>query len=188
MVDYAMDAFRIGLKVSVDGEPCSIIDSQFEKPGKGQAFTRIKLRNLRTQRVWERTYKSGDRLPSADVVEEKMQYLYHDKDLWYFMRLDGSFEQLAASFEAIGNSGQWLQGEEKCQVILWNGQILSVEPPTTVQLAVIDTDPGVRGDTVSNATKPATVQGGAVVRAPLFIEIGDVLKIDTRSGTYLSRT
>lgn len=171
----------------LDGEPCSILENEYVKPGKGQAFSRVKMRNLRNGRVWERTFKSGEKLEGADVMEVDMEYLYTDGEFWHFMATDGSFEQHGATKEAVGDSMDWLKEQEKYEITLWDGAILTVTPPNFVELDVTDTDPGLKGDTAQGGSKPATLQSGATVRVPLFIEIGEKLRIDTRTGEYVSR-
>jgi elongation factor P len=186
MATYSTNEFRGGLKIMLDGDPCSIIENEFVKPGKGQAFNRVKIRNLKTGRVMERTFKSGDTVEGADVVDTALQYLYSDGEFWHFMD-PNSYEQLAADATAVGEAAKWLKEQELCEVTLWNGVPLAVTPPNFVVLTVTDTDPGVRGDTSGGGGKPATLETGAVVRVPLFIEIGDALRIDTRTGEYVSR-
>ena len=186
MASYSTNEFRSGLKVMLDGDPCSIIENEFVKPGKGQAFNRVKLRNLNSGKVVERTFKSGDSLESADVMETDMQYLYSDGEFWHFMDQQ-TFEQKAADAKAIGDSAKWLKEEDVCTITLYNGEPLSVSPPNFVELEVTETDPGLKGDTATGGAKPATLSTGAVVKVPLFVNIGDVLKIDTRTGEYVSR-
>ncbi len=186
MASYNTSEFRSGLKVMLDNDPCSIVENEFVKPGKGQAFSRVKIRNLKTGRMLERTFKSGDSLEAADVVDVDMQYLYNDGEFWHFMNSE-SFEQLAVVQDSIGDIGKWLKEQNECIVTLWNNQILCVTPPNFVILKVVDTDPGVRGDTSGGGGKPATLETGAVVRVPLFVEIGELLKVDTRNGEYVSR-
>ena len=186
MATYSTNEFRSGLKITLDGDPCSIIENEFVKPGKGQAFNRVKIRNLKTGRVLERTYKSGESVEAADVVDTDMQYLYSDGEFWHFMVPD-SFEQYAAGETAVGEAAKWLKEQDTCTVTLWNNEPLSVMPPNFVELKIVETDPGVRGDTATGGTKPATLETGAVVKVPLFIEEGEVLKIDTRTGEYVSR-
>ncbi|MDN5872566.1 MAG: elongation factor P [Nitrococcus sp.] len=186
MANYTTSQFKAGLKILLDADPYAIVENEFVKPGKGQAFNRVKVRNLRSGRVVERTFKSGDSVEAADVLETEMQYLYADGEFWHFMKPD-SFEQYAASTAVIGDSAKWLKEQDLCKVTLWNNEPLSVEPPAHVSLAVIETDPGVRGDTSGGGGKPATLETGAVVQVPLFIEQGELLRIDTRSGTYISR-
>ncbi|MCT7360382.1 MAG: elongation factor P [Thalassobium sp.] len=187
MANYSTNEFKSGLKVMFDGEPCSILDNDYVKPGKGQAFNRVKLRNLRNGRVVEKTFKSGDSLEGADVMELDMEYLYNDGEFWHFMATDGSFEQHAASQEALGDTVKWLKEQEIYTITLFNGAVLTVAPPNFVELEVVETDPGLKGDTAQGGNKPATLTTGAVVKVPLFINIGDKLRIDTRSGDYVSR-
>ncbi|NWO07988.1 elongation factor P [Marinobacter sp.] len=187
MASYSTNEFRGGLKVLLDGDPCIMLENEFVKPGKGQAFNRVKLRNLMTNRVWERTFKSGESLEAADVVELEMEYLYSDGEFWYFMMTDGSFEQYPASEKAVGDTVKWLKEQDKYTVTLYNDAPLSVTPPNFVELEVVDTDPGMKGDTAQGGSKPATLSTGAVVNVPLFITIGEVLKVDTRTGEYVSR-
>lgn len=187
MANYSTSEFKSGLKVLLDGEPCAIVENEFVKPGKGQAFNRVRLRNLRTGRMWERTFKSGESIPGADVVDLNMEYLYTDGEFWHFMKTDGSFEQLPADAKAVGDALEWLKEQEVYILTLWNDSPIAVSPPNFIVLEVTQTDPGIKGDTATGGTKPATLSTGAVVRVPLFISIGDVLKIDTRTGTYVSR-
>ena len=170
----------------IDGDPYTIVENEFVKPGKGQAFSRVKIRNLKSGRVIDRTYKSGETVEKADVMDTSMQYLYADGDFWHFMD-QNSFEQIAAGAAAVGDSQKWLKEQDVCVVTLWNGEPISVTPPNFVELKVTDTDPGVRGDTSGGGGKPATLETGAVVRVPLFIDIDEVIKVDTRSGEYVSR-
>ena len=187
MGNYSTSEFKSGLKVMLDGDPCSIVDNEFVKPGKGQAFSRVKLRNLSTGRVWDRTFKSGESLESADVMDRDMEYLYTDGEFWHFMMTDGSYEQHAADAKAVEGSLDWLKEQFVYVVTLYNGAVLSVSPPNFVELEVTETDPGLKGDTAQGGTKPATLSTGAVVRVPLFVNTGDVLKIDTRTGEYQNR-
>ncbi len=186
MATFSTNEFKSGLKLMLDNDPCSIIENEFVKPGKGQAFNRVKFRNLKTGRVLERTFKSGETLEGADVMEIDMEYLYNDGDYYHFMEPD-TYEQYAASINAVGDSVKWLKGQEKCMVTLWNNDPISVTPPNFVVLEVSETDPGLRGDTSGGGSKAATLETGAVVRVPLFINIGDLIKVDTRTGEYLSR-
>ncbi len=186
MGSVSTSEFRSGLKVLIEGDPCVIVENEFVKPGKGQAFNRVRLRNLKTGRIWERTYKSGETLETADVVDTEMQYLYSDGEFWHFM-VPASYEQYAADQNAVGDALKWLKEQDLCQVTLWNDSPLAVTPPNFVVLRVVETDPGVRGDTSGGGSKPATMETGAVVRVPLFVEEGDLLKVDTRTGEYVSR-
>lgn len=186
MATYSTNQFRAGLKVMLDGDPAAIIENEFVKPGKGQAFNRVKLRNLLTGRVLERTFKSGESIEGADVMEVDMQYLYGDGAFYHFMNPE-TYEQIAADAATVGDNAKWLKEADLCQVILWNGNAISVEPPNHVELRVTETDPGVRGDTSSGGGKPATLETGAVVRVPLFVETGELLRVDTRTGEYVAR-
>lgn len=187
MANYSTSEFKNGLKVLIDGEPCSITENEVVKPGKGQAFNRVKLRNLMNGRVWERTFKSGESVESADVMEVDMEYLYEDGEFWHFMKTDGSFEQVAADAAAITEAKDWLKEQDVYQMVLWNDNPISVMPPNFVELEVTETDPGLKGDTAQGGTKPATLSSGAVVKVPLFVNIGDVLRVDTRTGDYQNR-
>ncbi len=187
MASYSTNEFKAGLKVLLESEPCVILENEFVKPGKGQAFNRVRLRNLISNRVWERTFKSGESLEAADVLELDMEYLYTDGEFWHFMKTDGSYEQIAAPETAVADASQWLKEQESYQITLWNDVPISVTPPNFLDLEVVDTDPGLKGDTAQGGTKPATLSTGAVVKVPLFIEVGDVLKVDTRTGEYVSR-
>lgn len=186
MASYSTNEFRSGLKLMIDGDPCAIVENEFVKPGKGQAFNRVKIRNLKTGRVIDRTYKSGESVEAADVIDTDMQYLYSDGEFWYFMDPE-SFEQLGADETAVGDAIKWLKEQDTYQVTLWNGAPLSVTPPNFTVLKVTETDPGVRGDTSGGGGKPATLETGAVVRVPLFIDIDEMIKVDTRTAEYVSR-
>lgn len=186
MATYSTNEFKGGLKVMLDGDPCSILENEFVKPGKGQAFSRVKFRNLKTGRVIERTFKSGESIEAADVLETDMQYLYNDGAHWHFMHPE-TFEQVAADDAVVRDASQWLKEQDTCTVTLWNGQPIIVAPPNFVVLKITDTEPGVRGDTASGGGKPATLETGAVVRVPLFLEVDELIKVDTRTGTYVSR-
>jgi elongation factor P len=186
MATYNTNEFRGGLKIIMDSDPCVIVENEFVKPGKGQAFSRVKIRNLKTGRVVDRTFKSGDSVEAADVVETDMQYLYTDGEFWHFM-VASSFEQFAADEAAVADAVQWLKEQDSCQVTLWNNTPLLVSPPNFVELKIVETDPGVRGDTAQGGVKPAKLETGAVVRVPLFVEEGEVIKVDTRTGEYVSR-
>lgn len=186
MANYNSNEFRAGLKLILDGDPYNIIENEFVKPGKGQAFNRVKLRNLKSGRVVDRTFKSGETVEAADVMDTDMQYLYNDGEEWHFME-PKSFEQFAMSKEAVGEGAQWLKGQEDCVVTLLDGMPLSVAVPNFVELQITQTDPGLKGDTAQGGTKPATLETGAIVKVPLFVGEGEVLRIDTRNGEYVSR-
>lgn len=186
MANYGSNDVKNGLKVMIDDAPCTILECDFVKPGKGQAFTRIKIRNLKTGRVVERTLKSNESIPSADVADMEMQYLYNDGELWHFMVPD-NFEQYAITKEVLADSAQWLKEQDICIVTLWNNEPIQVMPPNFVVLEIVETDPGLKGDTSGGGGKPATLETGAVVRVPLFVQTGELIKVDTRKGEYVSR-
>ncbi len=186
MAKYSTNEFKAGLKMMIDADPCAIIENEFIKPGKGQAFNRVKIRNLKTGRVIERTYKSGESVESADVVDIETQFLYSDGEFWHFMDPE-SFEQYQADENAVTDAKKWLKDQDICTMTLWNDAPLSVSPPNFVELAISETDPGLKGDTSGGGGKPATLETGAVVRVPLFVQIGEMIKVDTRTGEYVSR-
>ncbi|MGH8117281.1 MAG: elongation factor P [Rhodanobacteraceae bacterium] len=186
MASYGLNDVKNGLKIIVDGDPCVIVGADFIKPGKGQAFTRIRIRNLKNGRTTEKTMKSTDAVEGADVVDTNMQYLYNDGEFWYFMEPD-TFEQHTAGKSAVADAAQWLKGEEACIVTLWNGTPLSVLAPNFVELKIVETDPGLRGDTSGGGGKPAKLETGATVRVPLFVNQDEVIRVDTRTGEYVSR-
>jgi elongation factor P len=186
MATYSTNDFKAGLKVMIDNSPGAVVENEFVKPGKGQAFNRVKIRNLKTGRIIERTFKSGDTLEAADVVDVEMQFLYNDGEFFHFMNPE-SFEQFGADKAAVGDSAKWLKEQDVCIITLWNGIPLSVEPPHTVILKIVETDPGLKGDTSGGGGKPATLETGAVVRVPLFIQNGESIKCNTRTGEYISR-
>ena len=186
MSSYSTSEIRSGMKVILDGDPFAIVDNEFVKPGKGQAFNRIKIRNLKTGRTIERTFKSGDMLEAADVMDMEMQYLYNDGTFWHFM-VPENFEQYQTDKNVIGDSAVWLKDGMICIITLWNNVPLVVTPPMQVELLVVETDPGLRGDTATGGQKPAKLETGAVVRVPLFIKTGDVIKVSTEDGNYQGR-
>ena len=186
MATYSTNEFKSGLKVMLDGDPCSILENEFVKPGKGQAFNRVRLRNLKTNRVWEKTFKSGDSLEAADVMDREMQYLYNDGEFYHFMEPE-SFEQFQAAAATVGDAALWLKEQDMCMVMLFNGAPLAVTPPNFVDLEIVETEPGVRGDTATGGTKPARLSTGAVAKVPLFVNQGEIIRCDTRTGEYVSR-
>jgi len=186
MASYGLNDVKNGLKILVNNDPCVITETEYVKPGKGQAFTRLKYRSIKSGRVVELTMKATDNLEAADVVDTDMQYLYSDGEFWHFMNPE-SFEQVQASKAGVGDAAKYLKGEEDCIVTLWNGTPIAVQPPNFVELKITETDPGVRGDTSGGGGKPATLETGAVVRVPLFVSQDEIIKVDTRSGEYVSR-
>lgn len=186
MASYSTNEIRGGMKVMIDNDPCVILENEFVKPGKGQAFNRIKIRNLKNGRVIERTFKSGDQLEAADVTDVEAQYLYNDGQAWHFM-VSETYEQFAMNDDLVADAKQWLKEQSECVLTLWNGAPLGVTPPNFVILKITETDPGVRGDTSGGGGKPAKLETGAVVRVPLFVQEGELIKVDTRTGSYVSR-
>ena len=186
MPAVSTNEFKGGLKFMMDNEPCSIIENEYVKPGKGQAFNRVKLRKLLSGKVLEKTFKSGDTVELADVVDVDLGYLYSDGEFFHFMNNE-TFEQIAADAKAVGETAKWLVENDVCTLTLWNDNPITVTPPNFVEIEVTDTDPGLKGDTQGTGGKPATLATGAVVRVPLFIAIGEVVKVDTRTGEYVGR-
>jgi len=186
MSSYTTSEIRSGMKVILEGDPYAIVDNEFVKPGKGQAFNRIKVRNLKNGRTIERTFRSGESLEAADVMDAEMQYLYNDGSFWHFMIPD-NFEQYSADKSVVGESAVWLKDGMNCTVTLWNNAPLVVTAPAHVELKIVETDPGLRGDTATGGQKSAKLETGAVVRVPLFLNEGEIIRVDTRTGAYISR-
>ncbi|MDH3429877.1 MAG: elongation factor P [Gammaproteobacteria bacterium] len=186
MANYGTSEFRSGLRIIIDGDPCIIVENEFVKPGKGQAFNRVRIKNLKTGKTVDKTFKSGDSVEAADVMDTEMQFLYSDGEFWHFMMAD-TFEQYAADEKAVGDAKDWISDGDICQITLWNNSPLLVEAPKFVELEITETDPGVKGDTASGGVKPATLSTGAVVRVPLFVDQHEIIKVDTRSREYVSR-
>jgi len=186
MATYSTNEFKSGLKIILNGDPCNIVENEFVKPGKGQAFSRVRIKNLKSGKVIDKTFKSGESVEAADVVEKDLQYLYTDGEFWHFMDSE-TFEQVGADAAAVGDTKYWLKDGDTCMVTLWNEVPLLITPPNFVELVVSECDPGLKGDTAQGGTKPATTETGANIKVPLFIERGEVLKIDTRTGEYVSR-
>jgi len=186
MATYSTSEFKNGLKFLMDGQPCTIIDNTIVQPGKGQAFNRVKFRNLISGRMIEKTFKSGEKVDAADVMDVELQYLYTDGDFWHFMD-EASFEQYQANHAAVAQYEKWLVEQTACTVTLWNENPISVVPPKQVTMEVADTDPGLKGDTAGTGGKPATLVTGAVVQVPLFITIGEKIICNSETGEYISR-
>jgi elongation factor P len=179
--------FRKRVKIIVDGQPWNIVDNEFVKPGKGQSFNRVKLKNLITGRCLERTYKSGETVEEADISYHMMQYLYNDGEKYTFMNTK-SFEQIEIQADLIEEERKWLLDNMECEVGFWGERVISLTLPPFVDLTITYTEPAVRGDTANNVSKKATLETGAVIDVPLFVEQGMKIKIDTRTGEYLQRT
>lgn len=178
--------FHTGLTIELDGEVYTVVDFQHVKPGKGSAFVRSKLKNVKTGYVIERTFRAGEKLPRAHIDYREMQYLYSSGDDNYFMDTS-TYEQLVLSNETLGDAKKYLKENMVIGVQMYEGAPIGVELPNFVELAVVDTDPGLRGDTATGGSKPATLETGAVVQVPLFVNVGDVIRVDTRTGQYLER-
>jgi elongation factor P len=183
---YDTSDLRKGLKILVDGNPYIVVQADFVKPGKGAAFTRTKMKNLLTGGVIERNIRSGEKLEPADIEENEMTFLYKEGEDFVFMNKK-SYEQVNVTKETVDEAWQWLKDNLDVQVMFYNGRAIGVTPPNFVNLKVMKSDPGVRGDTASGASKPATLETGATINVPLFINEGDVLRIDTRIGEYVER-
>lgn len=178
--------FRNGITLEIEGNVVQILEFQHVKPGKGAAFVRTKLKNIINGGVIEKTFRPTEKFPAARIDRVEMQYLYSDGDLWHFMNVE-TFDQIALNSDDIGDSLKFVKENDMVKVCSHNGKVFAVEPPMFVELDIIDTEPGFKGDTATGATKPATVETGAIVYVPLFIEMGEKIKIDTRTGEYLSR-
>lgn len=187
MAQVSTGDVRGGYKVEVEGQPYSVVSNEFVKPGKGQAFNRIRLKHLMTGRVIERTFKSGEKLDVADVVDAKMRMLYKEPDGIVFMD-DLSFEQHKLPMDVIGENEKWLKDDQLYDILFYKGQPVTVEPPTFMELRITETAPGVRGDTASGRVlKSALTETGAKIQVPIFVEEGELIKVDTRNGEYVSR-
>ncbi len=178
--------FRNGITIEYENSVYQIIEFQHVKPGKGAAFVRTKLKNIKSSGVIEKSFRPTEKFPQARIDRKDMQYLYSDGDLYYFMDTE-NYEQTALGADAIGDTLKFVKENEMCKICSHNGSVFSVEPPLFVELEITETEPGFKGDTATGASKPATVETGAQVYVPLFVNQGDKIKIDTRTGEYLSR-
>lgn len=187
MVQISTNDLRSGMKVEMNNEPYTVIGTEFVKPGKGQAFNRIKMKHLLSGRVVEKTYKTNEKLDLADVLEQKLRLIYQENDGAVFMD-DNSFEQTTVPFDVIGDHKKWLKDDIIYDLIFYKGSVVDLIPPTFMELEITETMPGVRGDTASGRVlKPATLQTGAKIQVPIFIDEGEVIKVDTRTSEYVSR-
>lgn len=177
---------RKGAKLEIDGEPYLIVDFEFSKPGKGQALYRCRLRNMITGSQFDRTYRSGDKFTAADLEEQEMQYLYNDGKIYHLMNTS-SYEQIEMHADQVGDAANFLTENLNVNVLLFQGRPIGITLPNFVELQITKSDPGIKGDTASGATKPATLQTGYVIQVPLFVEEGEVVRIDTRTGQYVER-
>ena len=186
MASYSTNELKSGLKVLSDGDPHEILKNEYVKPGKGQAFNRLKMRNLLSGRVIDKTLKSGDSLEAADIKEFEVNYLYNDGNQWHFMN-NSSYEQYAVDGESVGDGKHWLREQDVCTMRLYNGEVIAIAPPNFVELKVTEAEANVKGDTATGGDKSATLETGITIRVPLFIEPGETIKVDTRTGTYVGR-
>ncbi|MBE7020329.1 MAG: elongation factor P [Ruminococcaceae bacterium] len=178
--------FRNGVTFEEDGNVCQIVEFQHVKPGKGAAFVRAKVRNVITGGVVEKTYRPTDKFEKAHIERKDMQYLYSDGELFYFMDVE-SYDQIPLSAEQLGDALRFVKENEMVKLLIYKGNVFGVEPPNFVELTVTETEPGFKGDTSTGATKPATLETGTTINVPLFIDIGDVIRVDTRTGSYMER-
>lgn len=178
--------FRNGVTIEYEGDIYIILEFQHVKPGKGAAFVRTKIKNLKTGAVVEKTFRPTEKMPKAHIDRLEMQYLYNDGDLYYFMNME-NFEQIAVNASEVGDTLKFVKENEMVKILSYEGEVFGIEPPLFVELEITDTEPGFAGNTATGATKPATVETGAQVQVPLFINQGEVIKIDTRTGEYLGR-
>ncbi len=186
MTTYSSNDFYSGLKIIFEGEPYTIESSEFVKPGKGQAFARVKMRRLLTGARVEKTFKSTDYYEAADIIDTTMHYLYNDGSFYHFMHPE-NFDQHQIEKKLVAEVAKWLQYNTKCIITLWNNHPIVVQPPNFIEIKVTHADPGLKGDTTGSSWKLATLSTGAVVRVPLFIQIGETIRVNTRYGTYISR-
>lgn len=187
MAQVDTNDLKAGMKLEIDRNPYVVVDLEFVKPGKGQAFTRVRVKNLMTSRVMEKTYKSGEKLDLADVEEKTMRMLYKEADGVVFME-DETFEQLTIPMSVIGDNENWLMEEQTYDIVFFKGEVITITPPTFLDMVISETAPGVRGDTASGRVlKPAITESGAKVQIPIFIEQGEKIRVDTRTGEYVSR-
>lgn len=187
MPQITTNEFKPGVKLEIDNQPYLVVVNEFVKPGKGQAFNRVKLKNLLSGRVVERTFKSGDKAEVADVVEANMRLLYTESDAAIFMD-DASYEQISIPHESIGDNWMWLKDDVVYSVLIYKGAPVNIDPPTFMELVIVECDPGVRGDTASGRVlKPAKLETGAKVQVPIFVDQGEKIKVDTRTSEYVSR-
>jgi len=178
--------FRTGLTINIDGEVYQVIDFQHVKPGKGSAFVRSKIKNLRTGAVIERTFNAGEKMPRAHIERREVQYLYSDGDGFYFMDME-TYEQISLTKDELGEAVKFMKENMTINLLMFQGKSIGLDLPNFVELKVVETAPGIKGDTASGGSKPATLETGYVVQVPFFINVGDVLQIDTRTGQYLKR-
>ena len=178
--------FKNGITLEIDGNVCQIVEFQHVKPGKGAAFVRTKYKNIITGAVLEKSFRPTEKFPAARIERVDMQYLYDDGDLYYFMNVE-TYDQVGLTKDQVGDSLKFVKENEMVKLCSHNGNVFSIEPPITVELQITESEPGVKGDTATGATKPAILETGAKILVPLFVNQGDTIKIDTRTGEYISR-
>lgn len=178
--------FRNGMTIVLDGNLMQIVEFQHVKPGKGGAFVRTKLKNVRTGRVLEKTFRSGEKMEEARLIEEPYQFLYHDGSLYHFMHRQ-TYDQTVVGADIVGESKDWLKENTEVGLLFHDGKVIDISLPITVELVITRTDPGVQGDRAQGGTKPATLETGAVIQVPLFVDEGETVRVDTRSGAYMER-
>ena len=178
--------FKNGTKLIIDNAPCSIVSHEFHKPGKGQAVMRIKYKNLLTGNTNDKTFKSGEVVEAADINHKEMEFLYQDNGSWHFMDTI-TYDQIEISSSKMGDAKKWLVGQEVCEIILWNDEPINVTPPVIAELKIISAEPGIKGDTVSGATKIATLETNVEIQVPLFVNENEIVKVDTRDMSYVGR-
>lgn len=178
--------FKPGLTIELDGQVYQVVSSQHHKPGKGQAVVRTRLRDVQTDSVFNKTFRAGEKVPRAHVDRDRMQFLYHQGDRYFFMDNE-TYEQFEYTREQLGENAKWLKEGETVEITRYQGKLLDIEPPQTVEREIIRTDPGIRGNTAQGGTKPAVIEGDITVDVPLFVNQGEVIRVDTRSGEYLER-
>jgi elongation factor P len=186
MAQASTNEFKAGLKIEMDGDPYVIVSNEFVKPGKGQAFNRVKLKNLITSRVVEKTFKSGEKLDLADIEETKLRMLYQEADGVIFMD-DETFDQITIPLATLEDKMQWLMEETVYDITFYKGLPIDIQPPTFMEMKITETMPGARGDTSGRVLKPATTESGAIIQVPIFVTEGEKIKVDTRTGEYVSR-
>ncbi|CAL1329255.1 elongation factor P [Candidatus Providencia siddallii] len=186
MITYNTNEFCSGLKIILDKEPSVILNAEFVKPGKGQAFVRVRIKKLISKKILEKIFKTTDYVESANITEINLTYLYNDNELWYFIN-NKTFEQLSADKKSVGSNAKWLIHQIDCCITLWNGHPIIVTPPNFIELKVISTSPYIKGNTVNGSSKQAILNTGAIVKVPSFIKKNEIIRVDTRSGEYISR-
>jgi elongation factor P len=185
-VALSINDIKAGLTILVDGQAQLVVETQHVKPGKGAAFVRVKIRNLKNNSIQERTFRGDEKIEPAFIDERKLQYQYSSGDMYYFMDQD-NFEEVAISLDAIGEKTKFLKDNLEVSAYLYKNEILNISLPNFIEFKIVHSEPGIKGDTAKSGTKPAEVESGAIIQVPLFVEVGDTIKVDTRSGSYVER-